>query len=432
MQAKALIKLITGTEDIVVTNVTYDAGLDAIKVQARPKKTAACRCGKCGRRAKYYDKGRGMRHWRSLDLGTSMVFIESEMPRVKCKEHGVVAAYVPWARHGSRFTQTFEEQVCWLAVHSAKSVVSELMRIDWHTVGSISGRVYSELERRAASRFDGLVNLGIDETSYKKGHKYMTVVVNHDTNAVIWCAKGYGKQVLASFFEQLTPQQRASIRCVSADGARWIADCVAEYCPNAQRCIDPFHVVSWATEMLDKVRRQIWAETYRKAAQTPKRGRGRLPRGEAVNLQKREASAIKNTRYALLKNPENLTGRQQETLEYLVKANPRLYRAYLLKEGLRLALKAGADGIAAALTDWMAWAQRCRIPEFRDLRLKIKRHFSAILAAATHGLSNARIEAINNKIKLTIRMAFGFRNIDNMLAMVMLRCSDIRPALPGR
>jgi len=134
----------------------------------------------------------------------------------------------------------------------------------------------------------------------------------------------------------------------------------------------------------------------------------------------------------LLKNPENLTGRQQETLEYLVKANPRLYRAYLLKEGLRLALKAGADGIAAALTDWMAWAQRCRIPEFRDLRLKIKRHFSAILAAATHGLSNARIEAINNKIKLTIRMAFGFRNIDNMLAMVMLRCSDIRPALPGR
>ena len=100
MQAKALIKLITGTEDIVVTNVTHDAGLDAIKVQARPKKTAACRCGKCGRRAKYYDKGRGMRHWRSLDLGTSMVFIESEMPRVKCKKHGVVAAYVPWARHG--------------------------------------------------------------------------------------------------------------------------------------------------------------------------------------------------------------------------------------------------------------------------------------------------------------------------------------------
>lgn len=156
---------------------------------------------------------------------------------------------------------------------------------------------YRELEATAASRFDGLVNIGIDETSYKKGYKYMTVVVNHDTASVVWCSKGYEKEVLSLFFEKLRPEQRASIRCVSADGARWIASCVEEYCPNAERCVDPFHVVSWATEALDKVRRQAWAETQRP---NPHRSVGgvALPR-ERKRLPKRDwprASKISATR----------------------------------------------------------------------------------------------------------------------------------------
>ena len=97
-----------------------------------------------------------------------------------------------------------------------------------------------------------------------------------------------------------------------------------------------------------------------------------------------------------------------------------------------MALKASPDEIAGALSKWMAWAQRCRIPVFQELRKKIKRHFTAIVAAARFSLSNARSEATNNKIKLIIRTAFGFRNLDNMVAMVMLSCSQLHPALPGR
>lgn len=432
MHTKGIIKLLSGTENLVAMDVVEDAELNAIVIKARPKKRETCRCGKCHRKAKCYDAGRGVRRWRCLDLGSVKVFIEAEMPRVQCKEHGVVTAFVPWARHGSRFTRNFEATTCWLAVNSSKTVVSEFMRIDWHSVGSICERVYNELKRDSASRFDGLVNIGIDETSYKKGHKYMTVVVNHDTASVVWCAQGYGKEVLASFFQQLTLEQRASIRCVSADGARWIASCVEEYCPNAERCIDPFHVVSWATTELDKVRRSLWSETHFEAKKASKRGKGRPKKGEAVNPEKKEAAWIKNYRYALLKNPENLTERQKEQLGFLVNANQRLYRAYLLKEKLRLALKASPDKIVDELTGWMAWAQRCRIPGFRELRKKIKRHFKAIVAASKNGLSNARGEAINNKIKLTIRMAYGFRNIGNMIAMIMLRCSHVRPRLPGR
>ena len=202
--------------------------------------------------------------------------------------------------------------------------------------------------------------------------------------------------------------------------------------PDAERCVDPFHVVSWATEILDKVRHKAWSEAYQASKKAPKRGRGRPTKGKVVNSEEKQAKAMKNLRYVLLKNPEHLSDNQRAQLQFLMEANPGLYRAYLLKEGLRLALKAGPEEIADALHKWMAWAQRYRIPSFRELRLKIKRHFSAIVAVAKHGLSNARVEATNNKIKLIIRTAYGFRNTRSLIAMVMLSSSSVQPRLPGR
>lgn len=430
MRAKGLVQTIIGGGGFVLEDSSTNAEMNEIYLAIRPTKQEQCRCGICHRKAMRYDKGRGRRRWRCLDVGAQKVYVEAESPRVCCRKHGVVTAAVPWARHGSRFTKSFEDTAAWLSTHASHSTVSEFMRVEWHTVGGICARVYQELEMVSPSRFDGLVNIGIDETSYKKGHKYMTVVVNHDTASVVWCAPGFGKDVLSKFFELLSEEQRASIRCVSADGARWIASCVEEYCPKAQRCIDPFHVVSWATDALDQVRREAWSEARRQDHSQPRSKPGRPAKGESA--QKKQAKAVKNIRYALLKNPEHLSDNQQAQLQFLTKANPKLYRAYLLKENLRLALKAGPDEIAGALSKWMAWAQRCRIPVFRELRKKIKRHFTAIVAAARFRLSNARSEAINNKIKLIIRTAFGFRNVDNMVAMVMLSCSELHPALPGR
>ena len=377
-----------------------------------------------------YDNGSGTRKWRCLDIGGTKACVVAKAPRVCCKEHGVVTAYVPWARHKSRFCSAFEDPVAWLGINGSKKLISELMRIEWHTVGEIISRVYAELEGKAPNRFENLVNIGIDETSYKKGHKYMTVIVNHDTNFVIWCSIGYGKEVLQRFFDALTEKQRESIRCVSADGARWIADCVNEYWPNAERCIDPFHVVSWATEALDEVRRKAWSEANQIAKAAPERHVGRPKKGETASPEKNLAKDLKVTRYALLKNPQDLTERQNEQLKFLATANQRLYRAYLLKEDLRLALKAGYDSIVDLLRKWMSWAQRCRIPEFCKLREKIKRNLTGILATARYHLSNARIEATNNKIKLIIRRAYGFRNTDNLLSMVMLTCSNLKPKLP--
>ena len=129
--------------------------------------------------------------------------------------------------------------------------------------------------------------------------------------------------------------------------------------------------------------------------------------------------------------PEHLTKKQQAQLEFIAKADKRLYRAYLLKEKLRLVFQCENVAIAKEELDgWIKWAQHCRIKVFVELQRKIRRHYDAILATMEHHLSNAVLEATNRKIKLSVYMAYGFRNIDNMIDMIMLRCSDIDVRLP--
>jgi transposase len=429
----SLIKTLLGVKRIVIEDIRIenDGKGELLVIRARNDKRAGRRCGICGKKSGPYDRGRGPRRWRSLDLGTLRTFIEAPSPRVNCPEHGVVTAKVPWARHNSWFAHSFEQTVAWLTLHGSRKVVSELMRISWNTVGSIVKRVHDDVRRETPDMFDGLESIGIDETSYKKGHKYMTVIVNHVTGKLIWAAKGHGKTVLNGFFEALTPEQRGGIKHVTADGAGWIADCVKEYCPNAERCMDPFHVVQWATDALDEVRRDAWREARREASSGKKRKPGRPKKGEERALKDKTAE-IKGSRYALLKNPESLTENQEATVEMIAISNPRLYRAYLLKEKLRLLFKLPIGDAKEELKGWIGWAMRSRIPGFVELQRKIKRHIGAILSSIEHGLSNARVEAINNKIKLTVRMGYGFRNIDNLIALVMLRCSGTGLTLPGR
>jgi transposase len=269
-------------------------------------------------------------------------------------------------------------------------------------------------------RFAGLKRIGIDEISYKRGHRYLTVVVDHDSGRLVWAAPGRDKATLNLFFDALGEQRCAQITHVSADGADWIADVVAERAPNAVRCADPFHIVKWATEALDEVRRQAWNQA-RGAVNQRRAGRA-----------SGHAKALKHARYALWKNPENLTDRQQAKLAWVAKTDPRLHRAYLLKEGLRLVFQLPYDQAVEALDRWIGWARRCRIQAFVDLQRRIIKHRDSILAAIEHGLSNGRIESVNNKIRLITRVAFGFRSPEALIALAMLNLGGHRPTLPGR
>jgi transposase len=152
-----------------------------------------------------------------------------------------------------------------------------------------------------------------------------------------------------------------------------------------------------------------------------------------LNAAKAKADEIKNSAYALGKAPENLTENQQNRVAMIAENNNRLYRAYRMKEMLRLLLKIkDTDEAEDALKRWLWWASHSRIDAFKELYLKIKRHREHILNAIRLGMSNARIEATNNKIKLIVRKAYGFRNIQNMLDMVYLVCSNLRIPLHNR
>jgi transposase len=394
----------------VVEDVGFDE--DALVVAVRPGWRERGRCGICRRRCPGYDEGEGRRRWRSLDLGTTVCYLEAEAPRVSCRRHGVVVAAVPWARHGSRFTRSFEDQVAWLACECSKRAVSELMRIAWLSVGRILTRVAAE-KRAGFDPLDHLVRIGIDEISHRRGQRYLSVVVDHDSGLLVWAAPGRDKKTLRRFFDLLGEERCSRIELVSADGATWIEEVVAERCPQTVICLDTFHVVQWATAALDEVRREVW-NTARRAGQTA------------------EARSLKGARFCLWKNPEDLTARQQARLAEIAQTNEPLYRAYLLKEQLRQALKLPVDEALALLEQWLAWARRSRLPAFVRLAQQIAAHLRGIAAALSFGLSNARTESVNTRIRLIARRAFGFHSPEALIALSLLALGGLCPPLPGR
>lgn len=417
MRKTSLWREVLGVEKTVIEDVELDDDGHGLVVRVRPTRSMRSRCGRCGRRCPVYDRGEGRRRWRALDAGTVKVWVEADMPRVRCPEHGPTVRAVPWARHDAGHTYPFDEEVAWLATQCSKTAVTELMRVAWRTVGAIITRVWADVEA-LSDRFDGLRRIGIDEISYKRGHKYLTIVVDHDTGRLVWASPGRDKATLERFFDELGAERSALITHVSADGADWIGTVVADRCPTAIRCADPFHIVKWATDALDQVRRQAWNDARR------------APMGAGVG--KKQARTLKGARYALWKNPENLTEKQQTKLAWVAKTDPRLYRAYLLKEALRVVFQLPLTEAATALDRWIGWARRSRIPAFIDLQRRILKHRPQILAAIKHGLSNGRIESVNTKIRLITRRAFGFRSPEALIALAMLSLGGHKPALPGR
>ena len=409
--SKVLLRAL-GVEGTVVDDVRLDDDRDELIFEVRPDGRGGkrSRCGVCGRICPRYDAGR-RRRWRALDLGTIKTWLEAEAPRVSCPKHKVVVAEVPWARHDTRVTWGFEDQVAWLATHTSKSAVCELMRIGWRTVGRIIKRVVGAFD--GFDPLDGLRRIGIDEITHRKGHRYITVVVDHDSGRLVWAAPGRDKATVHAFFDALGPDRTAALQAVTADAASWIRTVVQDRCPQATLCMDPYHVVAWATDALDDVRRQVWNDARRQG-------------------QNAVAKEVKGARYALWKNPEDLTSGQKDKLAAIERTNRPLYRAYLLKEQLRQVFRLPAQAGIELLDEWLLWARRCQIPPFVKLAKRIGRHKERIAASLRLRLSNGIVESMNTKIRLIIRRAFGFHPPEALIALAMLDLGGLCPPLPGR
>jgi transposase len=230
-----------------------------------------------------------------------------------------------------------------------------------------------------------------------------------------WCGPrpGRDRRTVEKFLDLLGKERCRQIGLVSGDMAKWITRPIGERCPNASVCYDPFHVVKLATDALDDIRREVWNEARRAG-------------------QRQLARQLKGARFALWKNPGNLTERHRLKLARVQQLNQRLYRAYLLAQQLREIYRLPLEHAIALLDAWLRWARRCCLEPFVKLARTITEQRVGIEAAIRHGLSNARAEQINTQIRLITRRAFGFHSPDAAIALAMLSLGGLCPPLPGR
>jgi transposase len=257
---------------------------------------------------------------------------------------------------------------------------------------------------------DGLVAIGVDEISYRRGQRYLTTVADHASGAIVWCAPGRNSATLQGFFAELG-ERRASIRAVSIDMSGEYQRAIRQAIPQAEICFDPFHVCRLASRATDQVRRDEWNAHER----------SHTPAGRWV----------KGTRWSLLKAPERQTVGQLATLGQVQHANTRLYRAFLLREELRLLYHLDDPRLAPTHLDaWLAWAARSRLRPFVALARTLRAHRHGILAAIRLGLSNGRLEGLNSKIRLISHRSFGFHSAGALIALIYLCCAGVVIALP--
>jgi transposase len=334
------------------------------------------------------------------------VKIRAEVCRLRCPEHGVLTEAVPWADADSRFTFDFENTVGWLAREMNKTAIERLMKIAWRTVGRIVTRVVGR--NLDTERLEDLYSIGVDEVSYRKGHRYLTVVADHGTGDVVWIGEKRSSDTLRSFFQELGPERCSQLKVVTIDMSEAYIKAVREEVPDAEIAFDPFHVVKLANEAVHDVRRDEARER-----------KGSL-----------EAKILKGSRWTLLKAPENLGEAETLKLAEVSRINRRVYRAYLLKEELRTLYDCAADKADTHLDAWLAWASRSKLKPFVRLARTIRRHRVGVLAAIRLGVSNGLLEGLNNKIKVIQRRSYGFHSVAALFAMIFLCCGNVPVQLP--
>lgn len=493
-------------EEAVTTYQAYGETYEqpSLFVHARPFKKKQCLCPICKQKCVLNGHKMGEEsRWRASNLNGKPVYILYRPQRILCPEHGALNEFIPWADGTSRFTAAFNDEVAWFVCQMSKTAICEYLSINWRTVGNCIRASHARLEPDISQRIhDDVRRICVDETSYRKGYKYITVVYDMDKNRVIWIHEGHGYDVFAEFCKQLTTEEREKIEIVAGDGASWIDSCQKEFFPNATRCIDFFHVVQWVNKALDEVRistaakarreynnlkdeyikaeaeaadaskkaEQNYHAAMKELAAMPRRGRPSVRKLELVSFiaeyeatqssensqpksagrpkkvqltPEHEASLkelsdrindFKGAKFALGHNPENCTENQIEKLQLIENNYPDLYRAYQLKESLRLILHMkDPEQAAIELEKWIDDARNSGLKSMQKLADKIDTlHKENILNAIKCQANSAKSESTNTTIKGLIKLARGFRNIDNMIALIYLKCSDIVVPLSNR
>ncbi len=405
MRLTTVFNKLLNLQGVLVDDVTFDH--DTISVAVRPRRLKHV-CPHCGYATRSRYDAAQSRQWRHLALAQWRVQLTYGICRLQCPEHGVVTEAVPWAAPGSWFTRDFEDLVAWLARTMDKTAVTRVLHISWETVGNIIERVVQRT--LSPDRLSDLFVIGIDEVSYRKGHKYLTVIVDHLSGQPVFITEGRTREAAGQLFDALGPERSAEVAVVTMDMAAPYIEEVKARAPNAEIAFDPFHVVKLANEAVQEVRRSELRELS--------------GQGDPA------AQVLKDARWSLLRGEESQTPADQVRLSKVAELNKPLYRAYLLKEELRVLYTCTPETAEPHLDGWLQWASRSKLPPFVRLARTLRRYRDGVLAAIRLGVSNARLEGFNNKIGVLKRRSFGFHTAAAFISMIFLVCANLPIRLP--
>lgn len=401
MQAlRKFVRFVVQLQGAVILGAGIDRERRAAVIHVRRRSNAAPRCSTCDR-VMGGELKPVTQTWRHLDLMRCRSYVQADIRQGRCPVHGRRLERVPWASPGAEHTRAFDQMVASLVQVADKSAAQRMFRVVWRTVGRIVTRVVDEA--LPANRLDGLAALGVDEVSYKRGHRYLTVVSCLLTNRVLWVGEGKNAQTLGSFFELLGPKRRKGIIVVSMDMSGAYVKAVRHWLPKADIVFDRFHIVKLLLDAIDELRCE-----------------------EVAKLSGAERKQLKSIRFAFLRNPKNRNPRDLAAIERVRRTNSRLTRAYQRRVDFEDLWECKDESEARTfIMRWTRSALLSRIEPLRRVARTIRKHIDGILGFFRYLLTNAVLEGLNNKIKLIIHRAFGFRNTQALMAMIHLCCSGI-------
>ncbi len=367
-----------------VSDIELDLKAGEVKVYVEQKPGTKQACPKCGASCPGYDKRR--RQWRHLDTCQLKTLLVADLPRVECAEHGVVSVHVPWSEPGSGFTALYEALVIdWLKEASTQAV-SRQLSLSWNAIDGIMQRAVNRgLARRQVA---SPKRIGVDETSFRKGHDYVTIV--SAGGKVLHVADERKKASLKSYYDTLSDSQKAEIESVSMDMWPAYIKATLENIPEAGRKIafDKFHVAKYLGEAVDKVRKQ-----------------------EHKALMCEGWDDLKGSKYDWLTNPGNLSRKRQRSFKLLRESTLKTARAWAIKDlAMRLWNYVSRTWAEKRWKQWLSWAFRSRLEPVRKVARTIKEHLWGILNAIILKANNGASESINSRIKTIKIRSRGFRN----------------------
>lgn len=383
------------TDPWIVTFVRFEAGKDGVRGELHlgldfgtGARFSCPECEKAGLEV-HDTKERG---WRHLDFFQHQTYLHARVPRVRCPECGVHLVRVPWARAGSGFTLLFEAMAVTLAGSMPVLAVSRQLGIRDGRIWRIL-RAYVDAARETLDESE-VTRVGVDETSSRKGHKYVTIFADMDKRRVVFATPGKDQTTFEAFVEDLKqhggkPEMVTDV--VSDLSAAFTAGAEAWF-PNAELTYDKFHVLKLVGEAVDETRRK-------EVGSRPE---------------------LKGTRYVFLKNPMNLTKKQRETWDELKDGNLRTVKAYQLRLALRDIFESPPQGIELQLGRWIGWALRSRVEPIVKAAQTIRKHVPKILRVIQNDLTTALMEGINSLVQAAKAKARGYRNVENFITVIYL------------